>query len=182
MLFFGKYKMTTTSFVTPQYVANVAQDSNSINWINILGSIGKSSIQYAYSSQPLYTISGLWQERFASKTCLLKCTGFDFNVNNGASAVLGIEVQFNSQRLDRVQDYIVQLLLDGELIGDNIAEPSTTDLKIYGSPASLWDTTISLQNIIDMRVGVAISLRSNVLIPHRDTGNINQISMRITYS
>jgi hypothetical protein len=174
--------LTTTSFVTPYYAINQSQDTSSIDWINPLGSIGKSGIQYAYSSQPLYTISGLWQERFAHKTSLLKFTGFDFAINNGASTLLGIEITFNSQRLDRVQDYIVQLLLDGVLIGDNLAEPSTTDLKIYGGSANLWDSGITLQNIVDMRVGVAISLRSNVVTPHKDIGNINQVAMRITYS
>ena len=174
--------LTTTSFVTPLYATNQSQDSSSVDWVNTLGSIGKSGIQYAYSTVPLYTISGLWQERFAHKTSLLKFTGLDFNINNGASILTGIEVQFNSQRLDRVQDYIVQLLLDGNLVGDNLAEPSTTDLKIYGGPATLWDSGITLQNIVDMRVGIAVSLRSNVVTPHKDTGNINQVAMRITYS
>jgi len=173
---------TTTSFVTPHYVTNQSQDSSSVDWINTLGSIGKSGIQYAYSTIPLYTISGLWQERFAHKTSLLKFTGLDFTIKNGASTLVGIEIQFNSQRLDRVQDYIVQLLLDGNLVGDNLAEPSTTDFKIYGGSDSLWNSGITLQNIVDLRVGVAVSLRSNVVTPHRDTGNINQVAMRITYS
>jgi len=95
--------------------------------------------------------------------------------------ILGIEVQFNSLRVNRVQDYIVQLVLNGALVGDNIADPITDNLKTYGSPTNLWNSSIALTDVSNATFGVAISLRSNVLTPHSDLGYLDQVRMRITY-
>jgi hypothetical protein len=95
--------------------------------------------------------------------------------------ILGIEVKFNSLRVNRVQDYIVQLVLNGALVGDNIADPITDNLKTYGSPTNLWNSSIALTDVSNATFGVAISLRSNVLTPHSDLGYLDQVRMRITY-
>jgi hypothetical protein len=95
--------------------------------------------------------------------------------------ILGVEVQFNSLRVNRVQDYTVQLVLNGALVGDNIADPITDNLKIYGSPTNLWNSSIALTDVSNATFGVAISLRSNVLTPHSDLGYLDQVRMRITY-
>jgi hypothetical protein len=95
--------------------------------------------------------------------------------------ILGIEVQFNSLRVNRVQDYIVQLVLNGALVGDNIADPITDNLKTYGSPTNIWNSSIALTDMSNATFGVAISLRSNVLTPHSDLGYLDQVRMRITY-
>jgi hypothetical protein len=96
--------------------------------------------------------------------------------------ILGIEVKFNSLRVNRVQDYIVQLVLNGALVGDNIADPITDNLKTYGSPTNIWNSSIALTDVSNATFGVAISLRSNVLTPHSDLGYLDQVRMRITYS
>jgi len=172
--------ITTTDFLIPRIVTEVTDD-NGIAWSNILGSVGRdpASLQYAVTIKELHTIPGLWQERFASKSNQLWFTNFSFNPVG--STLYGIEVQFNSIRGGRVQDYIVQLILNGELVGDNIADPATDNLKTYGSPTNLWNSNISLTDISNSTFGVAISLRSNVLTPHKDLGYLDQVRMRITY-
>ena len=171
---------TTTAFLTPTTVTQVTDD-NGIAWSNILGSVGRdpNSLQYAVTSKELYTISGLWQERFASKTNQLWFTNFSFAPVG--STLLGIEVQFNSIRGNRVQDYIVQLVLNGALVGDNIADPITDNIKTYGSSTNLWNSGLTLAGVSNPTFGVAISLRSNVLTPHSDLGYLDQVRMRITY-
>ena len=279
---------TTTAFLTPGTVTQVTDD-NGIAWSHILGSVGRdpTGSQYTITSKELYTISGLWQERFASKTNQLWFTNFPIpytqvgyratftqdvfgNTQTGAAGfdstyielashsvmtslfdtstyygnrhynlynpitvtyadgqqqtityvrctnatssgvviglestgghnfpitvqtsnynpastlptILGIEVQFNSIRGNRVQDYLVQLVINDALVGDNIADPSTDNLKTYGSSTNLWNSSIALIDMSNPTFGVAISLRSNVLTPHSDLGYLDQVRMRITY-
>jgi hypothetical protein len=277
---------TTTAFITPDTVTQVTDD-NGIAWSNILGSVGRepTGAQSAVTSKELYTISGLWQERFASKTNQLWFTNFPIpytqvgyratftqdvygNTTTGAAgnnstyidlgsnsamislfnpstyygnryytlynpltvtyadgsqqtityvrctnatstgvaiglestaghnfpitiqtsnydpvspSLLGVEVQFNSIRSNRVQDYLVQLVLNGALVGDNIADPTTDNLKTYGSSTNVWNSNITINDITKISFGVAISLRSNVLTPHSDLGYLDQVRMRITY-
>jgi hypothetical protein len=171
---------TTTAFLTPGTVTQVTDD-NGIAWTNILGSVSRdpAGAQYAVTSKELHTISGLWQERFASKTNQLWFTNFSFAPVG--STLLGIEVQFNSIRANRVQDYLVQLVLNGALVGDNIADPATDNIKTYGSSTNLWNSNITINDITKISFGVAISFRSNVTIPHKDLGYLDQVRMRITY-
>ena len=169
---------TTTAFLTPATVTQVTDD-NGIAWSHILGSVGRDSYDYTVTSKELHTISGLWQERFASKTNQLWFTNFSF-VPSG-STLYGIEVQFNSIRANRVQDYLVQLVLNGVLVGNNIADPTTDNLKTYGSSTNLWNSNLVLTDTINTTFGVAISFRSNVTIPHKDLGYLDQVRMRITY-
>ena len=171
--------MTTTNFIIPGNVTEYSEEG-AIAWNRIRASIGgEDGWSSATTKKELHTISGLWQERFASKTNQLWFTDFNF-LSQGI--LQGIEVQFYVQRLDRLQDYIVRLCLNGELIGDNIANPDIIDLKTYGSSTNLWGTSLTAADIADASFGVAIALRSNVTIPHKDLGNINQVAMRVTYA
>ena len=169
---------TTTAFLTPTTVTQVTDD-NGIAWSHILGSVGRDSYVYTVTSKELHTISGLWQERFASKTNQLWFTNFSFSPSG--STLYGIEVQFSSLRSNRVQDYIVQLVLNGALVGDNIADPGTDNIKTYGSTTNIWNSNLKIIDVINPTFGVAISLRSNVLTPHKDLGYLDQVRMRITY-
>ena len=103
------------------------------------------------------------------------------NYDPVSPSLLGVEVQFNSIRSNRVQDYLVQLVLNGALVGDNIADPATDNIKTYGSSTNLWNSNITINDITKISFGVAISFRSNVTIPHKDLGYLDQVRMRITY-
>ena len=171
---------TTTDFLIPSTVTQVADD-NGIVWSNTLGSINRdpAGVQCAVTSKELHTIPGLWQERYASKTNQLWFTNFSFNPVG--TTLYGIEVEITSTRGNRVQDYIVQLVLNGALVGDNIADPITDNIKIYGSSTNLWNSNITINNVTNATFGVAIAFRSNVTIPHKDIGYLDQVRMRITY-
>jgi hypothetical protein len=174
--------MYTTSFLSPSIVTEQLDptNANSIPWTHNYGSIGQDSSQYAVSSKPLHTISGLWQERFATKTNQLWFTGFNIPASNLTLSI--IELQFRALRLARIQDHIIQLVYNGALVGDNIAEPSTNDLKTYGVTTAPWNSALTSSDITNTSFGVAISLRSNVLTPHTDLAYLDQVTIRITYA
>ena len=176
------------------FAANITQVSDDefytipINNLNLV----TSSESYAESKDPLYTISGLWMERFRSKTNQIWTTNYAFSDVIGT--ITGIEVQINIKRNARIEDLVIQLTLHGKLIGDNraiqqtsqesfmsgIAQP--TDFFVYGGPNDMWGTLLTVGDINDPSFGVVISFQSNETLPHRDLVYINQLGMRVIYS
>jgi len=115
--------------------------------------------------------------------------------------ILGVELALYVQRAGRIQDLVVQLVRNGQLIGDNRASTVnpvqsdtntgefTTpvnpagDYNIYGGSSDLWGTTgLTSANIADSTFGVAISFKSNETYPHRDIAYLSQVALRITYA
>ena len=191
--------MTTTSFYSSTFLTSVPEynsviDQWSISWN--YNPYGVSNNAVAVSSKPLYTISGIWMEKFLSNTDQLQCT--NFNIPYTGQTVVGIELELDTQRAGRIQDLVVQLLLNGQLIGDNKAsiinpvESNTYtgdetipipvgNYNIYGTPSDMWGTTLTSTQVADSTFGVAISFKSNVIYPHSDIAQISQVGLRITY-
>jgi len=200
--------MTTTSFYNPSTIVNVpvpntiVPQNPSIDWNFNSSSISVSAV--AISKNPLYTISGIWMEKFLSNTSQLWCTRF--NIPNPSTVsyvptILGVELAVYVQRAGRIEDLVVQLVHNGQLIGDNRAStvnPVQSDMNtgdfttpinpvgdynVYGSNADLWGTTdLTAANIADSTFGVAISFKSNEIYPHRDIAYLSQVALRITYA
>jgi hypothetical protein len=198
--FYDKYIMNTkfynptviTQEPTPTELEGIGE---SIEW-DINGAIYENN--YASSTKPLYTISGLWMEKFLSKTHRLYCT--NLNIPLDTRSVVGIEFLLDMHRASRIEDLMIQLTLNGELIGDNKASPVDPvqsnmytgdnspllpiigNYNIYGSPADLWGTTdLTTIDVSDPTFGIVISFRSNQVYPHRDIVFVNQIGVGITY-
>ena len=200
----GKYKMTTTTFYNPTQLTNVTIHNSvtghdSINWVTNNNIIVENN--YAYSSKPLYTVSGLWMEKFLSNTSQLWCTGYKIPDND--QQVQGIEFSLNLKRAARIEDLLIQLTLNGELIGENLASTINPvqsnmytgggpndiplvpvgDNYIYGGASDLWGTTgLTSANIADSTFGIVVSFKSNIIYPHNDTAYLNQVSIRVTYA
>jgi len=184
-------------------VPNEITGISSISWKNLENISDNSS--YAISAKPLYTISGLWMEKFLSNTSILYLTGFNFP--NTGQTVAGIELQLHILRSARIEDLVIQLT-DGGLdangmpimigdnlastinpvqsdmyTGDNTAPPQPVgDFNIYGGPDNLWGATLSSADIASPTFGVVISFKSNQIYPHTDLAYVNQIALRITYA
>jgi len=192
---------TTTKFYNPQTLTNVNVmneiiNTPSIDW-KFNGVIAENN--YATSSKPLYTISGLWMEKFLSNTSQLWMT--NLKIPDNGQQVQGIEFQLNILRAARIEDLLIQLTLGGQLIGDNYASlvnPVQSDMytgdftaplvpvgdyHIYGGSSDLWGTTgLTSTNIADPTFGVVVSFKSNAIYPHRDLAYIDQVGVRITYA
>jgi len=114
--------------------------------------------------------------------------------------ILGIELALTVHRAARIEDLIIQLTLNGNLIGDNLASldnpvqssmytgdntvPTPVgDSHIYGGPSDLWGTTgLTAADISDPTFGVVVSFKSNPIYPHSDLAYVDQASIRITYA
>jgi hypothetical protein len=188
----------TTQYYNPREITEYGEQNDLIQpligW-NINGTI--STDNCITSKQPLHTISGLWMEKFLSNTNELWCT--KFNIPNNNLPVVGIELYLDMHRFSRIEDLRIQLRLNDEYIGDNIASPVNPvqsnmytgenspllpivgDVNVYGGPDNLWGTTITSTDISSDSFGIAISFRSNQVYPHRDLAIINQIGIGITY-
>ena len=197
----GKYMMTTTAFYDPHILSNVnianqVTGYNSIDWNFDSSALSDSAI--ATSKKSLYTISGFCMEKFLSNTSQLWCTGY--NIPTNVRNITGIECQINVQRAARIEDLIIQLTLNGTIIGDNLASDInpvqsdmytgdfTTpldpvgDLHIYGGVDKLWGTALTSADVANSTFGIVISFKSNTVFPHRDIVYLSQASIRISYA
>jgi hypothetical protein len=191
--------MMTTAFYTPttitqQTIPNEITGIPSIDW-NYSAPITPEN--QATSSKSLYTISGLWMEKFLSNTSQLWCTGLNIPTN---AAVAGVEFELGIRRNARIEDLVIQLTYNGELIGDNRAStinPVQSDMytgdyttplnpvgdySVYGSQTDLWGVDFSTVNVTDPSFGIVVSFRSNQIYPHRDLAYLDQLGIRITYA
>ena len=193
--------MITTPFYSPSTVNQVTIPNevtgyDSISWQH-LENISNNDA-YALTVKPLYTISGLWMEKFLSNTNQIWCT--NLQIPASVNTLQGIELQLNIQRQARIEDLIIQLTLDGELIGDNLAStvnPVQSDMytgevtiplnpvgdyNIYGDSANLWGTTLNSTAVANSTFGFVLSFKSNIIYPHKDLAYINQVGLRVTYA
>ena len=193
--------MPTTPFNSPTVITQVESYNDVLNrysipWNNINNIVDPG--MYAVTSSPIHTISGFWQEKFYTETHRVDTTGYNFT-DNGLE-VVGIEALIVVQRLSRVQDLVIQLTLNGELVGDNLASainpvqanqytgeyeiPPTPvgDTHIYGSTTDLWGKVWTSSEVADATFGVAISFKSNQIVPHSDLVYLDQVALRITYA
>lgn len=190
----------TTQFYNPTLIQEVIPVDDYlqqplVEW-SFNGAISENN--YAVSKQPLHTISGLWMEKYLSHTSELWCTAL--NISDCNQPVVGIEFLLSMHRFSRIEDLRIQLTLNGEAIGDNMASPVDPvqsnmytgdnspllpivgDVNVYGAPDNLWGTTnLTSVNVADPSFGIIISFRSNQVYPHRDIAQINQIALGITY-
>lgn len=280
----------TTQFYYPKAITEYGEQNDLIQpligW-NINGTVSPDNC--ISSKQPLYTISGLWMEKFLSNTTELWCTRFnipnnhrpvgtqitgieawnwhsffpnpyawipsanpvfmslyaigpsivgwtfysasdpssavtitaredgsvlEFSADPGAppyvaqspdyspatsAPVVGIELYLDMHRVARIEDLRIQLRLNNEYIGNDMASPVNPvqsnmytgenspllpivgNVNVYGGPAETWGTTLTSTDVSNESFGVAISFRSNQVYPHRDLAIVNQIGIGITY-
>jgi hypothetical protein len=179
-----------TNFISPTNIQQIPDtEFVTIPWVNLPYCIGKNSL--AMTDQPLYTISGLWMERFRSKTNQIWTTGY--NIPRLPNDITGISLRVNINRAARIRDLIIQLTLGGELIGQNYAFEMTNeyaymhniplvgDYNVYGGSADMWGTELTAMDVADPSFGAALSFQSNETLPHRDLAYINQIAIQVNY-
>ncbi len=193
--------MANTNFKAPPVITQVntfndVLNRNSIPWKNEYNILTEN--YYAVTEQPIHTISGFWQEKFYTETSQLFTTGYNFE--DTGLTVVGIEAFLSLQRVARIQDLVIQLTLNGDLIGENLAsdinpvqsdqysgdftEPLNPvgDKHIYGGPTELWGTALSSADIANSTFGIVVSFKSNQVVPHRDLVYLDQVALRISYA
>ena len=187
--------MITLPFYNPQTVTQV----NVPNPVTGVPSVAwQTAAMQTSTIGGLYTISGLWQERYLTQTHRLWCTNFKLPAVE--MTVVGIELELDVRRAARIEDMTIQLALNGELIGDNYASLINPvqanmytaesvempvpydDYHIYGGNADMWGTELTAVDVVDPTFGIVISFHSNIYVPHRDIVYLDQVGLRITYA
>ena len=180
-----------TSFISAETVEQVSDNFYyTIPWNDIDNST--STDTFSVSSDTLYTISGLWMERFRSKTNQIWTTNYQIPLLS--SIITGIELRINIRRAARIQDLVIQLTLNGELIGLNYGVDMTTqfaylhnlpiigDYHEYGGPSDMWGTDLNTVDLVNATFGAVLSFQSNEILPHRDLAYLNQIALRVHFA
>ena len=197
--------MTTTAFLNPTKLSNLNIPNTvtgypSIDWITKNNTILENN--YAVSSKPLHTISGLWMEKFLSTTSELYCTGYNFT--DTGLTITRIELALTIQRASRIQDLKIKLVLNGVEIANSNNLASTInpvqsnmyvgtgptdvypvpvgDYNVYGGDLSLWGVNLTSTQIADPTFGVVVSFHSNQIYPHTDLVYLDQVALRVTYA
>lgn len=156
---------------------------NQPNEEDILWDLRNNSVidkqSYATTVKPLYNISGINAQQYRSYTSQIWTTGYDFSeVGND---IVGVELRLNCMRLARVQDYLIQLCLNGNLIGENVADITKSDEAIYSGDSDFWGVNLTSAKIKNQTFGIVIQQQSNLTIPHRDQGYIDQIMLGVYF-
>ena len=138
--------MTTTPFRIPTTVMQISVPNEitgipSIPWKNL--EYVTSNDSYAVSAKPLYTISGLWMEKFLSNTSILYLTGFNFP--DTEQTVTGIELQLHVLRSARIEDLVIQIT-EGGLGLDGMPIPQGENIASIINPVQSSMYIVSLQN------------------------------------
>jgi hypothetical protein len=186
----------TTNYLSPTNIQQVATDDTTIEWQSLYNIIDKGS--YASIISPLHTISGLWQERYRTHTNQIWTTGYNFTPLG--NTLVGIELSLSTQRLSRVEDLVIQLCLNGELIGLNYALAVPPDIAnmytsdngivltpagnygIYGGEFDMWGTSLTIADLANPTFGIVVSFQSHPTIPHRDIASVDQIAIKVYYN
>jgi hypothetical protein len=113
-----------------------------------------------------------------TKTVYLKLCGFNFT--NLPNVLSGIQLRLKMNRKGRVTDETVQLCLDDNLIGKNYGTFDLDPQKLYGGPADLWDTDLTISDVTNPSFGVILRFQAHPEYPHRDGAYIDRVELQIS--
>lgn len=114
----------------------------------------------------------------------------DFKFNFIPEAFSGIEVKLRMQRGGRITDETIQLMYNGQAVGENRAESALGLTNIYGGTIDSWSAVPTYLNeegtlcIVpevgrDPTLGVCIRFQSHPSIPHKETPMLDYVKMRL---
>jgi len=129
------------------------------------------------TSRDLLHIAKQPNHDLVEKTYFLKATGFNFV--NLPETLSGIEVRLTMQRHGRISDETIQLCLDNDIIGDNLASMRLDPTTIYGNETNLWNTKLTMLDVQTSNFGIILRFRSHPNWPHKTSALINAVELRM---
>jgi hypothetical protein len=172
----SKYKTMFTKWQIPRIITQDESDPEAVLWNSL--NLGVTD-QYIHTVKELYRISLASEAYISNYAALLYFTDFNFNVSG---TVQGVELEFQSQRLSRINDKIVQLVYNNELIGKNQKLEIAENRQTYGSAMLTWDAELNPTIINSNTFGVAIQLEANKTTPFSELAYIDYVRLRVYYS
>lgn len=167
----------TTSYLSPGTLSNETYYYSGKGGVQFPGDGSWTTPSNASASDNTYTT-------YSTGTVIspnyLKAVNFGFAIPSDAN-VVGIEVQIEkSDASATAQDFIVKLVQNGEIVGNNKAKPETWGAEAsytYGSSSDLWGVVFSAGEINSAAFGVVISADPNGSAVMR----IDHIKIAVTY-
>lgn len=163
----------------PISVTQNAEDSSHIPWDSAGDFFYLKSRDLARTKTvlPLKHIPVLSKVSIRNKTWFLKCR---FNLGSEPFPINGLQLQIQMDRGSRITDDTVQLYLNNDLIGNNLATVEINPLKTYGNTWGLSWSQQEFQNLVGANFGVVLRFQSNLTTPHSTTPSIDFIRIRYT--
>ena len=101
-----------------------------------------------------------------------------WNTAEVTGTITGISVRVYAEK-NRVRDQLVQLYLDGSLIGSNRATEAAGGEHVYGGDADMWGTQLTTTQL--PRIKVALIYQSGSM-PHRDIAYVDTVQLQVNYT
>lgn len=161
-----------------QYAETGAEDSH-ISWLELdnFSNLKFKDGKHTKTVRDLLHIARDPKTDIKEKTYYLKLTNFNFE--NLPDTLSGIELKITMNRFGRITDDTVQLVLNNNFIGDNAADLELNPIKIYGNSTTLWNTNITISDVLDNSFGVVLRFQSHPKWPHKSTPLIDSVEIRI---
>jgi hypothetical protein len=138
--------------------------------------------------KPLMHIARSPKYDLTNTTWFIEYTGFNFN--KLPDTISGITATIKMNRGGRVADDTVQLVYNGEMIGENQAHPafihnairdiSLMDLEsVYGGASSTWGTELTRDIVQDPSFGIVVRYKSHPAWPHKTSPILYSVQLQI---
>lgn len=161
-----------------QYAESGAEDIH-VPWLDIdnFNNIKTLNGKYIKTSRDLVHIARDPKHDIVEKTYYLRLTGFSFE--SLPATISGIQFKINMNRFGRISDDTIQLCLNGNGIGDNLADTGLSPIKTYGDSSSLWNSNLTISDIQDPDFGILLRFKSHPNWPHKSSCLIDSAELRI---
>ena len=170
----------TTNWAFARTITQHAEVEQHISWQGEdTGFSGIKSDLYGaiVTSADLYHTANLTVNDRRTKTYYLYLN--DFPLINIPETISGVEVIVNIDRRGRITDETIQLMYNGEFIGNNLADFKLDQNKVYGGETDTWGASLTNEMISDSSFGIGIRFQSHPSWPHKDSAKINYIKLRV---
>lgn len=181
--------METTQYHSPTLITQISPSDESISWVNtdqirspdttILYPTNSTQAGFfSTTTTEIYRVA--MRDRIVRTNSVNQLWCTDFNFSN-LSTVVGIELRLVTSRLARIQDYLISLIYNNQLVGDNKANDFAENDQIYGGEFDMWNSSLTTAEIESPSFGVAIGLGPHKKYPHSDIGYINSVQLKLYY-
>lgn len=170
----------TSNWALPQSIDQYAEsEEHDISWNfdDNFQSIKTKNNKFLKTSRDLLHIARDPKSNIKEKTYFLRCR--NFNLINVPEQISGIELKLTSNRFGRITDDLIQLTLNDNFIGENLANLDLAPIKIYGSDTDIWSSNLTRDQILSNSFGVVMRFKSHPNWPHRSSMLIDSVEIRI---
>ena len=166
----------STQWHSPTLITQYAEDPSHIEWNTDFDTVITLNGGLALS-KPLFHIARQPKNDIKSKSWFLSATNFNFQ--NLPSIINGISLKITATRQGRVTDDTVQLVHNGELIGENKCSRSVNPVNVYGSESDAWGVENLTSIIHDPSFGIVVRFKSHPDWPHSTTPILRGLELQI---